>query len=68
MRQDARTWSEDELAVAELVLNSAKQLADAKWAEINESKNSRIASLEREMAWLEHENWNIKNMKDGGSL
>lgn len=62
MRQDARTWTEDELAVAELVWNSAVQITDGKWSVSNRASAARIANLERENSWLEHENWNLKNM------
>lgn len=62
MRQDARTWTEDELAVAELVWNAAAQLTESRFDQLMEMKNNRIIQLERENSWLEHENWNLKNM------
>lgn len=65
MRQDARTWSQDERAVAELVWNAAMQISNHRWDLANTISKNRISDLEREISWLEHENWNLKNMKGG---
>lgn len=65
MRQDARTWSEDELAVAELAWRAAMQISNQQWDLANTISKTRISDLEREVSWLEHENWNLKNMKGG---
>lgn len=62
-RQDARSWTEDELAVAELVFKEATQISDQRWAGCMDAKNRRIADLEREIQWLEHENFNLKHMR-----
>lgn len=63
MRQDARSWTEDERAVAELVWNAAIAINDTRWDICNTANKSRIADLEREISWLEHENFNLKHMK-----
>lgn len=64
MRQDARQWSEDELACAELAWNAAVAIAEKRWDLCNATNKNRIAQLERDISWLEHENWNLKNMKE----
>jgi hypothetical protein len=55
-RQDARTWTEDELAVARLVWREA-------WCAAHQDLNSlrsRVKLLERENAWLESHQWGNK--------
>lgn len=64
-RQDARTWSEDELAIAELTWRETAKIVNAQWDLANTISKSRISDLEREISWLEHENWNLKNIKGG---
>lgn len=64
-RQDWRTWTEDELAVAELTWREAVRITDKQWELANTVNKNRIADLERELSWLEHENWNLKNMRGG---
>lgn len=63
LRQDARTWTEDEIAVAELVWKEAIKMSDVRWKLCNDANKSRIADLEREIDWLSHENYNLKHMK-----
>jgi hypothetical protein len=60
-RQDARTWSEDERAIAELTWREANKIAEGQWQLANDVNKNRISDLEREVSWLEHENWNLKN-------
>lgn len=50
-RQDARTWSEDELAVAELTWNAAWHIVADK-----------LKDLEKHIGWLEH---HIHNLEKG---
>lgn len=64
-RQDWRTWTEDEMAVAELTWREAVRITDKQWELANTVNKNRIADLERELSWLEHENWNLKNMRGG---
>jgi len=63
MRQDARQWSEDELACAQLAWESACQITANTNRLALEAKQNRIEQLERDYQWLEHENWNLKNME-----
>lgn len=60
-RQDARTWTEDERAIAELTWREATKITDGQWQLANDVNKNRISDLEREVSWLEHENWNLKN-------
>jgi hypothetical protein len=60
-RQDARTWTEDERASAELTWREATKITDGQWQLANDVNKNRISDLEREVSWLEHENWNLKN-------
>ena len=64
-RQDARTWSEDEKAIAELTWREAAKMVNGQWDLANQISKSRISDLEREISWLSHENWNLKNIKGG---
>ena len=64
-RQDARSWSEDEKAIAELTWREATKVCNAQWDLASQISKSRISDLEREVSWLEHENWNLKNIKGG---
>lgn len=64
-RQDWRTWTEDELAVAELTWREAAKLINAQCELAQQISKNRISDLEREISWLEHENWNLKNMRGG---
>lgn len=64
-RQDARSWSEDERAVAELTWREAQRVYSAHWDLASQVAKGRISDLEREVSWLEHENWNLKNIKGG---
>jgi len=63
MRQDARQWSEDELACAELAWRAAVVINDQRWEACNTANKNRIAELEREISWLEHENFNLRHMR-----
>lgn len=64
-RQDARSWSEDEKAIAELTWREATKVVNSQWELANQISKSRISDLEREVSWLEHENWNLKNINGG---
>lgn len=64
-RQDARTWTEDEKAIAELVWREAARVINAQWDLANQISKNRISDLEREISWLGHENWNLRNIRGG---
>lgn len=52
-RQDARQWSEDEKACAELA-----------WRCATKHYETRVTELKQDVIWLEHENWNLKHGKN----
>lgn len=62
-RQDARTWNEEELAVAELTWNTAVKISDQQWELCNQANKARIATLEKDISWLEHHISNLENGK-----
>lgn len=61
-RQDARGWSEDELAVSELTWANAMQILNNEWELCNTANKARIAALEKEISWLEH---HVRNLESG---
>ncbi len=63
-RQDARQWSEDELACAEIAWREASKVMHAHWDLANTANKNRIANLEREISWLDH---HIHNLENGGA-
>ena len=62
-RQDARQWTEDERACAEIAWNESHKATRQDELALIEMKNNRIADLEREMSWLQNHIFNLENMR-----
>jgi len=59
-RQDAKHWSEDELACAEVAWKECQK----HWEGVCQMHLNRVAELERSVSWQDHHIWNLENRKE----